>query len=179
MGFHNGNKDGNHYWLTPPNLMQEIATEFKIDFDPCPNPLPDDFDGLTCEWGKSSYCNPPFGSIIHEGKKKGPTAWARKAIKEYEKGKKVVLVYPIAKWIHMLLKVASEVRNLGDVKWCATEDGSTGPGIGQHVACFILDPGQNDSIIEKAEQLVRGAKFSTSGDKRVAKTLIIKALKNQ
>ena len=54
----------------------ELNDDFNFDFDPCPYPLPDGFDGLTCEWGKSNYVNPPFGSIIHEGRKKGPTAWA-------------------------------------------------------------------------------------------------------
>ncbi len=141
MSFHDGNKnDGKHYWLTPPELMKDLGSEFKFDFDPCPYPLPDGFDGLTCDWGKSSYVNPPFGSIIHEGKKKGPTAWARKAIKEYQKGNKVVLVYPIDKWVLMLMEHASEVRNLKDVKWCATEDGSPGKGIGRWTACFVLDP---------------------------------------
>jgi hypothetical protein len=75
-----------------------------FDFDPCPFPLPEGFDGLTCEWGASNYVNPPFGSIIHQGKKKGPTAWVRKAIAEWQKGKRVVLVYPIDKWVLMLLK---------------------------------------------------------------------------
>ncbi len=138
--FHQGNKsDGKHYWLTPPELMEQLQLEFEFDFDACPYPLPDDFDGLTCDWGESTYVNPPFGSIVHEGKKKGPTAWARKAIKEHEKGKRVVMVYPLPKWILMFLKAGAEVRNLGDVKWCATEDGKSGPGIGQHVAMFILD----------------------------------------
>ena len=30
--------------------------------------------------------------------------------------------------------------NLGDVKWCATEDGSQGKGTGRHIACFVLTP---------------------------------------
>lgn len=138
--FADGNgDDGKHYWLTPAYLYQELNAEFKFDFDPCPYPKPDDFDGLTCEWGSSSYVNPPFGSIIHNGKKKGPTAWARKAIEESKKGKQVVLVYPIDKWILMLLQAGAKVRNLGDVKWCATEDGSQGKGTGRHIACFILD----------------------------------------
>ena len=138
--FHIGNKsDGKHYWLTPKDLMQSLQQEFNFDFDPCPFPKPDDFDGLTCDWGKSSYVNPPFGSIIHQGKKKGPTAWARKAIEENKKGKKVVLVYPIDKWILMLLNAGAEVRNLGDVKWLATEDNSEGKGTGRHIACFILN----------------------------------------
>ena len=137
--FHKGNgDDGKHYWLTPPALMESMQKEFAFDFDPCPFPKPDDFDGLTCEWGKSNYVNPPLGSIIHEGKKKGPTAWMRKAIEENKKGKDVVIVYPIDKWILMLLAAGAEVRNLGDVKWVATEDGSAGNGTGRHIAQFIL-----------------------------------------
>lgn len=86
--FHRGNgADQKHYWLTPPDLYAALDAEFHFDFDPCPFPKPDDFDGLTCEWGQSSYVNPPFGSIMHEGKKKGPTAWVRKAIEEHRKGK--------------------------------------------------------------------------------------------
>lgn len=137
--FHAGSgADGKHYWLTPPALYQQMHAEFKFDFDPCPFPLPEEFDGLTVEWGASSYVNPPFGSIIHDGKKKGPTAWVRKAIAEHAKGKSVVIVFPVDKWILMLLEAGAEVRNLGDVKWCATEDGLPGPGTGRHIAQFIL-----------------------------------------
>ncbi|HDA7912414.1 TPA: hypothetical protein O5W02_002852, partial [Staphylococcus aureus] len=143
--FHVGNgSDGKHYWLTPPELYALLHAEFDFNFDPCPFPLPDGFDGLTCEWGTSNYVNPPFGSIIHEGKKKGPTAWVRKAIEEWRKGKRVVLVYPIDKWVLMLLKAIlgenAHVRNLGDVKWLATEGRSAGKGTGRHIACFILEP---------------------------------------
>lgn len=138
MSYLNGAKDGKHYWLTPPELMSKLTAEFSFDFDPCPFPKPESFDGLEDDWGQSSYVNPPFGSIVHKGKKKGPTAWARKAIAEQAKGKDVVLVYPIPKWVLMLIKSADEIRNLGDVKWCATEDGSSGPGIGQHIAMFVL-----------------------------------------
>lgn len=141
MGFETGNKDGKHYWLTPPELYSQLKQEFHFDFDPCPFPKPEGFDGLLSGWGMSSYCNPPFGSIIgSDGKKKGPTAWARKAIQEFKAGKKVVLVYPVDKWILMLMQHACEVRNLGDVRWCATEDGMPGKGNGRHVACFVLDP---------------------------------------
>ena len=79
---------------------------------------------------------------MHEGKKKGPTAWVRKAIIEHQKGKTVVLVYPVDKWVLMLVNeifgVEAEIRNLGDVKWLATEDASPGKGTGRHIACFIL-----------------------------------------
>lgn len=138
--FGDGNgEDGKHYWLTPADLYATLQAEFAFDFDPCPFPLPESFDGLTCDWGASNYVNPPFGSIIHDGKKKGPTAWVRKAITESKKGKRVVLVYPVDKWILMLLEAGAEVRNLGDVKWLATEDGSAGKGTGRHIACFILE----------------------------------------
>lgn len=137
--FHSGNRsDGKHYWLTPHELMSQMQSEFDFDFDPCPFPKPDDFDGLTCEWGRRSYVNPPFGSIMHDGKKKGPTAWARKAIIEVRKGKTVVLVYPVDKWILMLIEAGAEIRNLGDVRWRATEDDSQGKGTGRHIAQFIL-----------------------------------------
>ena len=145
--FHVGNgDDGKHYWLTPPELLDQLAAEHgPFDFDPCPFPKPESFDGLTCEWGKCSYVNPPFGSILHQGpddkkpKKKGPTAWVRKAITEAEKGKRVVLVYPVDKWLLMLLAAGAKVSNLGDVRWHATEDGSVGKGTGRHIACFVLD----------------------------------------
>ncbi len=143
--FHVGNgDDGKHYWLTPPDLYAALNAEFRFDFDPCPFPKPETFDGLTGDWGRSSYVNPPFGSIMHEGKKKGPTAWARKAIAERRKGKRVVLVYPIDKWILMLLAEGAQVRNLGDVRWLATEDGSQGKGTGRHIAAFVLEPDAQD-----------------------------------
>lgn len=138
MSFESGAKDGKHYWLTPPDLADKLMREFAFDCDPCPFPCPPDYDGLTSEWGQSNYVNPPFGSIVQNGKKKGPTAWARKAILENAKGKDVVMVYPIDKWVLMLLAAGAEVRNLGDVKWLATEDSKPGKGIGQHIACFIL-----------------------------------------
>lgn len=144
--FHVGNgSDGKHYWLTPPALYAVLHAEFQFDFDPCPCPLPVGFDGLTQPWGASSYVNPPFGSILHQGpgdkkpKKKGPTAWVRKALAEHAKGNRVVLVYPVDKWLLMLLEAGAKVRNLGDVRWHATEDGSEGKGTGRHIACFVLD----------------------------------------
>ena len=139
--FHKGNgEDGKHYWLTPPELYAELDAQYHFDFDPCPYPKPDDFDGLTCEWGQSNYANIPFGAVIHEGKKKGATAWVRKAIAEHKKGKRVVLVYPVDKWLLMILAAGATVRNLGDVKWHAIEDGSPGRGTGRHIACFVLEP---------------------------------------
>ena len=133
-------KDGKHYWLTPPELMSQLKAEFNFDHDACPWPKPDSYDGLTAEWGQSTWVNPPFGSIIHEGKKKGPTAWVRKALAEHAKGKDVVLVFPTDKWIHYLLRAGAELRSLGDVRWLSTESPQTAApnGIGRYTMAFIL-----------------------------------------
>ena len=77
---------------------------------------------------------------MHEGKKKGATAWVRKALAEHAQGKRVVLVHPIDKWVLMLLAAGAKVENLGDVRWLATEDGSEGKGTGRHIAMFVLEP---------------------------------------
>ena len=147
--FHTGNSnDGKHYWLTPMDIYNDLNKEFNFNFDPCPYPKSNNFDGLTCEWGSSNYVNPPFGSIMHQGpndktlKKKGPTAWMRKAIEEQKKGKLSVVVYPVDKWVLMMVKATNtlNIRNLGDVRWCAIEDGSQGKGTGRHIAAFILYP---------------------------------------
>lgn len=142
MGFEQGNpKDGKHYWLTPMPLMEDLKREFEFDYDPCPYPLPEGYNGLKSEWGQNNYVNPPFGVVLDEnGKKRGATAWARKCIEEFKKGKRVIMVYPIDKWVLMMLDAGAKVRNLKDVKWCAIEDGSEGPGTGRHIAMFILDP---------------------------------------
>lgn len=132
-----GAQDGKHYWLTPPELMEALDDEFNFDFDPCPYPRPDDFDGIEVEWGQSNYVNPPFN---------GPTKWVRKAIEEHRKGKRVVLVFPIDKWVHMLLEAGATVRNLRDVKWHSIEDGKPGKGTGRWIAAFVLEPdGENES----------------------------------
>jgi hypothetical protein len=129
-------KDGKHYWLTPQELYKKLDDEFHFDFDPCPYPKPDDFDGLIVPWGSSNYVNPPFN---------GPTKWVKKTISEFRQGKKVVFVFPIDKWIHWMIEAGAEIRNLGDVRWFSIETDMFGnhyPGVGtgRHIACFILDP---------------------------------------
>lgn len=129
MPYEAGNKDGKHYWLTPPDLMDSLQKEFDFDFDACPFPRPFEFDGLETEWGNSTYVNPPF---------QGPTAWVRKAIAEHKKGKTVVFMFPTDKWIHYLLQAGAELRSFGDLRWHAIEDGSKGKGIGRFTMGFIL-----------------------------------------
>ncbi len=144
MPYEGNKEDGKHYWLTPQDLYEELDEEFEFDFDPCPYPRPALFDGLTAEWGKSNYVNPPF---------KGPTAWVRKAIEENKKGKRVVFVFPIDKWIHMLIEAGAEIRNLKDVKWCAIEDGKPGKGTGRWIAAFVLEPPDAEDIEDNGHQI--------------------------
>lgn len=49
MSYEGNSSDGRHYWLTPPEVMEPLQAEFAFDFDPCPYPLPEGFDGLTAE----------------------------------------------------------------------------------------------------------------------------------
>lgn len=148
MSPYEGNgSDGKHYWLTPPDLYAALDAEFRFDFDPCPHPVPDFFDGKTASWGQSNYVNPPF---------KGPTAWVRKAIEENKLGKRVVLVFPLDRWVLMMLEAGARVRNLGDVRWLSTEDGKPGNGTGRHIACFILDPPKTPEP-ERTSQILIGS----------------------
>jgi hypothetical protein len=46
------------------------------------------------------------------------------------------------KWVLMLIDAGATIRNLGDVRWRAIEDGKAGKGNGRHVAMFVLEPGK-------------------------------------
>ena len=96
-------KTSNQNAKTPKDLYQQLNREFHFDFDPCPNNP--NFNGLTVEWGKSNYVNPPYLN---------KTPWIKKAIKESRKGKRVVMLLPVdtsTKWFHtLILPNADEIR---------------------------------------------------------------------
>lgn len=115
-------KTKKEYWIIPPEIYKELDKEFNFDFDPCPYPHPEGFDGTVVEWGKSNWCNPPFRKS--DGKfGKGPTAFIRKAIEENKKGKDVVIIINTNAFINMLIDAGAEMRSMGRVKWL---DGKTG-----------------------------------------------------
>lgn len=80
-------------WKTPNGVYDELNAEFNFDHDPCPpNYI---VDGLTSEWGKSNFVNPPYGRELPK--------WIKKAYEESLKGRTVVLLIPSrtdTRWWH-------------------------------------------------------------------------------
>jgi hypothetical protein len=135
-------KDTKHYWITPPDLMASLQEEFNFDFDPCPFPRPEGFDGLEVDWGKSNWVNPPFtGMAKVPGKRKiGPMAWARKALAERDKGNHSVLIFPIyqVRVISFLEDQGAQVRYAGKIRWLAVEDYTPNPTDSSNIQPCIL-----------------------------------------
>ncbi|HJA09172.1 MAG TPA: phage N-6-adenine-methyltransferase [Candidatus Mailhella merdigallinarum] len=103
------------FWRVPPDLYKVLDSEFHFDFDPCPYPCPEGYNSLVLPWGKSNFVNPPFKRI--DAPYGGPSAFARKAIEEHDKGKVSVLILPVPNSIGLLLEAGAEVRYGGAVRW--------------------------------------------------------------
>lgn len=113
-------KSNSQYWLTPPALYASLDAEFNFDFDPCPYPFK--ADGISIDWGRSNYVNPPFrASDAINGH--GPTAFAKKAIEESRKGRRSVLIMPVQGYVNMLLEAGAVMRSAGRVKWVNAKSG--------------------------------------------------------
>lgn len=125
-----------NFWLTPPEMYERLNAEFGFDFDPCPHPRPEGFNGLEVPWGRMSYVNPPFRP--HDGVNgKGPTAFVHKAIAEHKEGRGSVLVLPVQSYVMLLAAAGAEIRSMGRVRWLDTESGAPMKGPSP-ICAFIL-----------------------------------------
>ena len=71
-------------WQTPASVYDPLNAEFGFNYDPCPITWEvGDADGLTTEWGTSTFCNPPYSDVAK---------WIKKAHDEWRKGKTVVML---------------------------------------------------------------------------------------
>ena len=93
----------NDNWCTPKAIYDALDSEFHFDFDPCPYPR-SSWDGLTIEWGRVNFVNPPYSET---GK------WCQKALEEHAKGKVVVMLLRLdasTKWFRDLILPNAEIR---------------------------------------------------------------------
>jgi len=125
------------YWLTPPEVYTRLNNEFHFDFDPCPYPLPDGYNGLSVPWGRANYVNPPFRK--KDSPHGGPTAFVRKAIEEQGRGNTTVLLIPVQSYVNLLLESGAELRSAGRIRWLEADtlEPMKGPS---PILCAILRP---------------------------------------
>ena len=95
-------------YATPPELLEELNKEFNFDLDPCPYNEGDiKVCGLSINWGKSNFVNPPYSQKLKE-------AFIKKGIEEQKKGNDSVFLIPVStstKLFHEYIKPnASEIR---------------------------------------------------------------------
>lgn len=133
------NKRG-RFWLTPPELYEQLDQEFHFDFDPCPCPRPENYNSLVLPWGKTNYVNPPFNKI--DSPFGGPTAFFRKAIEEREKGNTSVLILPVRHYIDLALKAGAELRPAGRVRWLEVDTKQPWPS--PHPAAVFVIRGKDN-----------------------------------
>jgi phage N-6-adenine-methyltransferase len=96
-------------WATPKAVYDALNAEFHFDYDPCPlgeSGMPTlSVDGLTSDWGRATFVNPPYGRTTG--------LWTRKGREEAAKGKTVVMLLPSrtdTKWFHDDCLQADEIR---------------------------------------------------------------------
>ena len=108
---------------------------FHFDTDPCPYPR-GDFDGLTSEWGKSNFVNPPFSR---------PYPWVKKALGEYQQGKRVVFIHPCNNSLFKLLTncCGFKIYEGRDARFISPVDGKL-RHINYDVLAILLDKEPNN-----------------------------------
>jgi len=92
-------------WGTPPAFYKTLDDEFHFNYDPCPITwTPGDPDGLTTDWGTSTFVNPPYSKVAK---------WIEKAHQEWKKGKTIVMLINAVtdtKAFHQFIYNQAEIR---------------------------------------------------------------------
>lgn len=130
-------------WLTPPVLLRDLEIAYgRFDFDPCPNPRPDGYDGLAIPWGENTYANPLF-SPGSDGESVSLRAWVRKAWTERERGRSSFLVFPVDTWTRDAILCGARPHYLGRVRWLNTVTMEPGPpSSSRPIMGWRFEPGQ-------------------------------------
>ena len=93
------NNDDNY--ATPPDFYQKLHEKYNFDFDPCPYAEDEIIvDGLSVDWGRSNFVNPPYSQKLKE-------AFVKKGIEQMKKGNKSVFLIPVStstKLFHKYIK---------------------------------------------------------------------------
>lgn len=101
-------------WATPQEFFDKLHEEFHFELDACADEtnhkcemyFDRETDGLSQEWDRTTWCNPPYGKEI--GK------WVAKAAEQSEKhGVTVVMLLPArtdTRWFHDYIYGRSEIR---------------------------------------------------------------------
>lgn len=99
-------------WQTPPEIYNPLNAEFNFDFDPCP--LNSKLDGLSINWGKVNFVNPPY-SLVKQ--------FLKKAWDEIKAGNSEIAVFLTFSntdtgWFHEYIYHKAEIRFIkGRVKF--------------------------------------------------------------
>ena len=120
----------NDSWSTPTDVYNKLNQEFNFNFDPCPlndNPT---FDGLSLDWGTSTFVNPPFSNIKE---------WCKKSYEEYKKGKLIVMLIPSrtdTRYWHDYIMNATDIRFIkGRLKFGGSKNSAPIPSV-----IIVFDP---------------------------------------
>ena len=121
-------------WGTPKSIYDPLNEEFQFNYDPCPiDWKPGDTDGLTSEWGTSTFVNPPYSQTAR---------WIEKAHNEWKKGKTVVmLINAITDTIafHTYIYNQAELRFIkGRIKFIDYSDPNNPKEAGANVKASML-----------------------------------------
>lgn len=125
-------------YLSPPVLVEMALKYFKIeefDLDTCCSQknipakrhyISDCYDGLTSDWRKYNWCNPPF----HEAEK-----WVKKAYEEQKEGNFTAMLIPARTETAYWHKYILDKKNV-KIKWLRKQYSFLNPDTGEPMGLY-------------------------------------------